>query len=34
MTDVAAPDERDPEIHEAFLGLACAILCLRRLQSF
>ena len=31
MTDVAAPNERDPEIHEAFLSLACAI---RRLQSF
>jgi hypothetical protein len=27
MTDVAAPNERDPEIHEAFLTLACAILC-------
>ena len=26
MTDVAAPNERDPEIHEAFLSLACAIL--------
>ena len=26
--------ERDPEIHEAFLSLACAILCFRRLQSF
>jgi transposase len=26
--------ERDPEIHEAFLKLACAILCFRRLQSF
>jgi len=24
MTDVAAPNERDPEIHEAFLSLACA----------
>jgi len=23
MTDVAAPNERDPEIHEAFLSLAC-----------
>ena len=34
MTDVAAPNERDPEIHEAFLSLACAILCFRRLQSF
>ena len=29
MTDVAAPNERDPEIHEAFLSLACAILCFR-----
>jgi hypothetical protein len=27
MTDVAAPNERDPEIHEAFLTLACAIFC-------
>jgi transposase len=26
--------ERDPEIHEAFLSLACAILCFRSLQSF
>jgi transposase len=26
--------ERDPEIHEAFLSLACTILCFRRLQSF
>ena len=26
MTDVAAPNERDPEIHEAFLSLARAIL--------
>ena len=26
--------ERDPEIHEAFLKLACAILCYRRLHSF
>jgi transposase len=26
--------ERDPEIHEAFLSLACAILYFRRLQSF
>jgi transposase len=26
--------ERDPEIHEAFLNLACAILYFRRLQSF
>jgi hypothetical protein len=34
MTDVAAPNERDPEIREAFLSLACAILCFRRLQSF
>jgi hypothetical protein len=34
MTDVAAPNERDPEIHKAFLSLACAILCFRRLQSF
>jgi hypothetical protein len=34
MTDVAAPKERDPEIHEAFLSLAYAILCFRRLQSF
>ena len=34
MTDVAAPNERDPEIHEAFLSLACAILCFRRLRSF
>jgi hypothetical protein len=34
MTDVAAPNERDPEIHEAFLSLACAILCFRRLQPF
>ena len=34
MTDVAASHERDPEIHEAFLSLACAILCFRRLQSF
>src|SRR5437660_3462792 len=24
-----APNERDPEIHEAFLSLACAILCFR-----
>ena len=34
MTDVAAPNERDPEIQEAFLSLAFAILCFRRLQSF
>lgn len=34
MTDVAASNERDPEIHEAFLSLACAILCFRKLQSF
>ena len=34
MTDVAAPNERDLEIREAFLSLACAILCLRRLESF
>jgi hypothetical protein len=34
MTDVAARNERDPEIREAFLSLACAILCFRRLQSF
>jgi hypothetical protein len=34
MTDVAAPNERDPEIHKAFLSLAGAILCFRRLQSF
>jgi hypothetical protein len=34
MTDVAAPNERDPEIHEAFLSLAYAILCFRRLQPF
>jgi hypothetical protein len=34
MTDVAAPNERDPEIREAFLSLARAILCFRRLQSF
>jgi hypothetical protein len=34
MTDVAAPNERDPEIHEAFISIACAILCFRRLQSF
>jgi hypothetical protein len=27
MTDGAAPNERDPEIHEAFLSMACAILC-------
>jgi hypothetical protein len=33
MTDVASPSERDPEIHEALLSLACAILCFRRLQS-
>jgi hypothetical protein len=33
MTEVAAPNERDPEIHEAFLSLACPILCFR-LQSF
>jgi hypothetical protein len=26
--------KRDPEIREAFLSLACAILCFRRLQSF
>ena len=26
--------ERDPQIHEAFLALACAILCFRRLHSF
>ena len=26
--------ERDPEIHEAFLTLACSILCFRRLHSF
>jgi transposase len=26
--------ERNPDIHEAFLTLACAILCFRRLQSF
>jgi hypothetical protein len=29
MTDVVAPNERDLEIHEAFLSLACAILCFR-----
>jgi hypothetical protein len=23
MTDVPAPNERDPDIHEAFLSLAC-----------
>jgi len=34
MTDVAASNERDPEMHEAFLSLGCAILCFRRLQSF
>jgi hypothetical protein len=34
MTDVAAPNERDPAIHEAFLSLLCAILRFRRLQSF
>jgi hypothetical protein len=28
------PNERDPENREAFLSLACAILCFRRLQSF
>jgi hypothetical protein len=33
MTDVAAPNERDPEIHEAFLSLACAILCRRPAAS-
>ena len=26
--------ERDPQIHTAFLTLACAILCYRRLHSF
>jgi len=26
--------ERDPEMHVAFLKLACSILCWRRLQSF
>jgi transposase len=26
--------ERDPQIHEAFLTLACSILCWRRLNSF
>lgn len=26
--------ERNPEIHQAFLLLACSILCFRRLQSF
>jgi transposase len=26
--------ERDPDMHTAFLTLACAILCWRRLQSF
>jgi transposase len=26
--------ERDPQIHEAFLTLACSILCFRRLHSF
>ena len=26
--------ERNPEIHDAFLTLACSILCWRRLQSF
>jgi transposase len=26
--------ERDPQIHTAFLTLACAILCFRRLHSF
>jgi transposase len=26
--------ERDPQIHTAFLTLACAILCHRRLHSF
>ncbi len=26
--------ERHPEMHEAFLTLACAILCYRRLKSF
>jgi hypothetical protein len=26
--------ERDPEIHEAFLSLACVILCFRRPQQF
>ena len=26
--------ERDPQIHQAFLTLACAILCFRRLHSF
>jgi len=34
MTDVAALNERDLEIREAFLSLACAILDFRRLQSF
>ena len=34
MTDVAAPNERDPEIREAFISLACAILRFRRLPSF
>jgi hypothetical protein len=34
MTNAAAPNERDPEIREAFLSLTCAILCFRRLQSF
>jgi hypothetical protein len=33
VTDVAAPNERDAEIHEAFLSLACAILCFRRLLA-
>src|SRR5919201_4357768 len=30
MTDFAAPNERDPEIHEAFLSLACANPLLRK----
>jgi hypothetical protein len=34
MTDVAALDEGDPEIREAFLSLACAILSFSRLRSF
>jgi hypothetical protein len=33
MTDVAALNECDPEIREAVLSLACAILCFRRLES-
>ena len=34
MTHVATPNETRPVIQEAFLSLAFAILCLRRLQSF